>query len=227
MYEQRMKIILKLIAAPLLFSISCSAYSGIETCESDIGKARERLTKARTADEYGRPTHDLKDIRDIEDSIHSLLKKCGENVSILLLLVDTNLMQGKNSEAIANAKRALAIEPNNPMTNQYYSMALSTGSNIEEIHKYQRKASELAPNNSPIQLNYCSVLEASGQHKEAIAICTKYIESDAKNIAPAIYIRGRAYKALGMTKEANSDFAQAKSKGFSGTPYYSKEHYGK
>lgn len=222
-----MKITLKLVVVPFLFSISSSVYSSNEACESDIGIARERLTKVRTSDEYGRLTHDIKVIGDIEDSIHSLLKKCGEDVNILLLLVDTNLMQGKNSGAIANAKRALAIEPNNPMTNQYYSMALSTGTNIEEIHKYQRKASELAPNNSPIQLNHCSVLEASGQYKEAIDICTKYIESDAKNIAPAIYIRGRANQALGMTKKANSDFAHAKSKGFSGAPYYSEEHYGK
>ena len=220
-------MLVRLIILPLLLASSQTAFSSNESCDSEISRSRDRISKASNYDEFGRPTHDLRVIKDIENSIYSLKKICGENVSILLLLVDTNLMQGKNSEAIDNAKRALDIDPNNPTTNQYYSMALSTGSNREEIQKYQKKAAELSPSNSYIQLNYCSVLEASGKYREAIDICTRYIESGAENTAPAIYIRGRAYQALGMESHASKDFFQAKSKDFSGSPYYSDEHYGK
>lgn len=210
-----------------MLGVSQWSFANDSQCETEIREYQGRIDDATTSDEFGRPTHNLGVIKEIERSIQTSIDACGDSVGLMLLLVDTSLMQGKNALAIASAEKALDMEPNNPLANQYYSMALSTGTNEEEILRYQRRAYELAPNNSQIQVNYCSVLEASGDYKEALRICTKYIESGAVDIAPAIYIRGRAYQALGMSEESKKDFAAAKSKGFDGDPYYSDEHYGK
>ena len=116
----------KLLFLVFLLITSQNVFSNNNDCIAKINKHRNLLNKATTSDKYRRPTHLIKTVKNIETSVLKIENECSNNTDVILLLVDTNLKLGKNKEAINNAKRALDLEPKNPLTNQYYSMALST-----------------------------------------------------------------------------------------------------
>jgi tetratricopeptide (TPR) repeat protein len=224
MHKAIMNKILILIAASIL-TTNCASLQ--ETGAADLESCHDAYTRhletysAIDSKDNGATTFGL------EREVLSTLKRCaGEQSRLLALLANIALTQGENDKALIHARLAERLDSSIWETNAALGDVLTLQGNFEQGLIYLDKASRLAPKNIFLKYNLCANYEMAKHYEQAIIVCTKVIETaEPRVLGPALYVRARAYEAIGHLDKAESDFKRSKAEGFDGAKYYSKDHF--
>jgi tetratricopeptide (TPR) repeat protein len=218
-----MKKILSLLTASF-FVASCASFP--EKREADQESCRKAY--ARHIQVYS--LIDYKNqgsiVSSLEREVLLTIQRCPDDKPRLLaLLANIEIVRGENDNALVHAKSAEGLDANIWETNAALGDTLTLRGNYIEGLIYLEKASRLAPKNIFLKYNLCTNYEMARHYREAIAACTEVIETaQPKVLGPALYVRARAYEAIGDIDKADRDFKRSKAEGFDGGKYYSKEH---
>ena len=150
---------------------------------------------------------------------------CHNNKGYYVLLSKVYMANNDNDLALRFSKKAIALSPDDPFVNDLLGSIFIVTYNFAEGLPYIRRATELSPDNINFLYNYCSSLELAKKYKDAINVCTDVIISK-EFVGDAYYVRGRAYKGLGIIDKSKDDFHTAKKFGVDLSHFYSDEHLG-
>lgn len=162
----------------------------------------------------------------LETEVLSAIKACPQEKPLLLaMLANIDITQGENDKALEHARLAEELDPSIWETNAALGDVLMLSGDYVNGLPYLEKASRLSPKNIFLRSNLCSNYEMAKRYQKAINVCTEVIESgDRKVSGPALFVRARAYKAMGQTDKAEIDLKRSREVGFDGTKWYSREH---
>ena len=199
-------------------------YKGTVSCQDNYANLSSRynniLKKYQTA-----PSDVQSALTDLEKDLFAAAKHCEYDPQILTLIADVEISRGDNGKALYFARHAESIAPDMMEANYILGNVLTLVGDYNSGLAYIEKASRLAPDSIFIQENLCSNYEMAKLFQRAIDVCTKVIDSgEPKVLGAALYVRARAYKALGCSDKAEVDFNKSKAGGYDGEKYYSKEH---
>ena len=224
-----MKILFLLIAASFLVA-SCASFRGPkEAGVGDCRKAYARQLKmyfAIVSENQGAVNSAQGSLSDLEREVHLALQHCpGEQSRVLALMANIEIIRGENEKALAHARLAEELDPDIWETNASLGDVLTLRGDFERGLSHTEKASRLAPKNIYLQYNLCTTYEVAKHYQQALAACTAVIETGEPSVlGPALYVRARAYKAIGQVDKAEVDFKRSKTVGYDGAKHYSKEH---
>ena len=214
--------ILPILAA--LLCINCAQAENCATTYEGLLAEQERILSGSVES----PIKTQEQLSHLARKIEASLSVCSTSAQLNSLMAETQVSLGKNEEGLEYARAAYAADAESWEANHALGFILSIGGECDAGIPYLEKAAESSPRKNEILLNVCSTYESCGIYKEAISSCAAVLKSgDATLKGPAFYIRARAYKAIGKSKEAEEDFYQAREAGFNGAQYYSEEHYGR
>ena len=206
---------------------SCAELSGDTAhvdCQQEYAQLHERHMAILSGYEAS-PSEAQVSLANLELDISSVLNDCSNDPLLNSLMAHVETTLGENEKALVYAKRSVAINPDIWETNEVLGHVLTLQGDYKHGLAYLEKASRLAPENIYLRSNLCSNYEMAKQYQKAVGVCTEVIESgDPKVTGPALYVRARAYEALGESEKAKLDFKKSKEEGFTGARFYSKEH---
>ena len=107
---------------------------------------------------------------------------------------------GRHQEAIAEAKRALQLEPLTNATNVYLGLAYLQARQYDQVIEQFRKVEEMDRGFSGAP-NLCSAYLGKGQYKEAIATAQESLKTRPDSSGMLSYL-ARAYIKTGQREEA-------------------------
>ena len=137
-------------------------------------------------------------------------EKCPNHVGVQVLLAYLHMAVGENLRALAYASNAVRLAPNDPEALHVNGLVLSVEGDSEESLRLLKRSVDLDRNNLTFLVNYCSTLELFAKYKKAVEVCSRAI--DMPNSPPIVlYIRHRAYAALGHKADAQRDLEKYKS----------------
>ena len=116
--------------------------------------------------------------------------------------------QGSHEAAVAEWRKALALDPQNPKARTNLGISLLGAGAREEALAELRKAVELKPGYAEAHNNLAVALVQMGRPAEAIPHFLKYLETYPNsaevraNLAEALFQQGRIKEALQMTRQA-------------------------
>jgi tetratricopeptide (TPR) repeat protein len=123
--------------------------------------------------------------------------------------------QGKNEEAEEGFRRAVKINPKNPVAARLLrKFLLGLGSNsyqqgkFDDSIKYFNEVLELAPTNFDAFINLGAAYYSKGKYDDAVKNYLKAIEINPKH-AGAHYNLGLSYSALGKPEPAKVEYQKA------------------
>ena len=208
---------------------SCSRGAENIPCDKqadDLDKAYDAIVTERSPD----PKRVFKQFNELKQKTESAIKNCPDNIRLYSILSSVYMGLGRNNDALTSAQKAFAINSESAAANSLMGDSLSVLNRFAEAFPYLEKAVRLQPDNIFYQLNLCSTYEMAKQYEKAIDTCSKIIKNikkkDEKFLGDALYVRARAYQAIGRKNEAKKDFDHAKALGVDLSEYYTPEHLG-
>jgi len=154
-----------------------------ETPDESINKAIELANKAQNLD-------------DTQAEVHSLLSS---------IYVD----QKQYEKSIAEAKRGIAISPNNSLCHAYLAWAIYNAGMFDKAVEVMKRAMRLSPYYPIWYLsNLGEALTMAGHLKEAISVNQKLVERGQKEKNQSYEIAGHAWLAIGYSMLGREDEAR-------------------
>jgi tetratricopeptide (TPR) repeat protein len=114
---------------------------------------------------------------------------------------------GRNKDALACAEKALSLNAESAEANDLMGGTLSVLNSFPEALPFLEKAVKLEPQNASFLLNLCSTYDMAKEHNKAIDTCSLIINKhDSKFLGEELYVRARAYQAVGRKKGSFKGF---------------------
>jgi len=123
-------------------------------------------------------------------------------------LADLQLKRQAVREALESARRAVEIEPANPMAQQNLGTALARAGRPADAERAFREALRRAPGDPRFQHNLGNVLLQQERWREAIEEYQRAAET-APDFPMTYYLMGKAYVKIGMRDEGRRSFLRA------------------
>jgi tetratricopeptide (TPR) repeat protein len=208
----------------ILFCSNTSFAAEKINCMSEYKKYKKShesaLSKFTESEKKG-----LEALSEHERKLQATLNNCNTNGLLLALMAETQITLGENLKAVTYGRLAVTFSPDAWVANWALGNALTLVAEYKEGLQYLEKASKLQPSNINLKFGLCSNYEMARQYRKAIKTCTSVASESTGNTKNAsIYVRARAYSAIGEHKKAKLDYDFAKNAGYEGAKYYSLEH---
>lgn len=164
-----------------------------------------RLDEARAQAQSGAPDR-------AETILRGILAVDGSNVQALWTLVSARSMQGDHAGAIAAARRAAELRPDDDLTRFHLANALAGVASDRESARKAREAYERAlernPRHADTWLNFAAFVSRTGPPDDVLAIVAR---ADAAGVSgPDLEVtRGVAALRLGRVDDAERAFGEA------------------
>ena len=156
-----------------------------------------RWNRWRVSDHFFRDTNQL-------SRLH--LQKAMKSPTALAYRIASfiNILEGRPDETMENAKRAIALDPNDPNAYEAVGRALIYAGKPAESLDYIERAERLDPRSSYLYLRGVAQFHLE-QYKKSAATILKYVEIHSDSWLPFLYLAS-AYGYLGQESKAKSAF---------------------
>ncbi len=148
---------------------------------------------------------------DFENALQDLytVQQLKPNQPIILLdIVDVRLRQG-NKEAAKQLLDEVIERFKTPLAYYMRSQLLKEESNVTEAIADQEEAIKQYPRFHPVYVTLGETYLAHGNFAKAVEVLNALMDGDPGYRYGALYLRARAYLALGDFEQANRDFAES------------------
>lgn len=154
-------------------------------------------------------------LHEIENRLFSAFERCPKNTLLFTLMGEVQISLGNVQLALLYAQKAYSWDNSSWQTHHLLGSALSMQGEYKQGLVHLEKAVNINNDKPELSFNLCSTYLAAREFNKAIETCTKVIaRKDHKLHALAFHVRGQAYEALDMEKQARQDFKNAKTLGY-------------
>jgi predicted Zn-dependent protease len=147
------------------------------------------------------------------------LEKLPPSVELHLIRAELAQSRGRNTEAVTEARAALALSPGNPTIETALAEALLRAHNLDEALPLLERLNREHPADAPLLFMYGDALVQSQQLDRAIPILEHAVKADGALLSARASL-GRAYVQTGRYEEALSHLKTAASEDEDGDVHY-------
>ena len=189
-------------------SLAFSSISFAADCKKIFSKLDQQ---SREIDDIDR----VKKLIAIESDLFKAIDQCKTYSGMFVLMGEIQIDMGQVPLAVVYGRKAVELDPKYWRAYKLLGTSRMLNKEVESGLAALKKANQLEPDNTNVQLNLVSALVENKNYDEALGIVNKVIELNNHSIlATAYYLRSEAYKGKGLMEESEKDAQRSKKLGF-------------